>query len=94
MINKPGWTFNYFSPHTTKLHCEYKFSSVYTKCLMIRGFGDGGGSRVGPFSTKVTISTEQLQDTHTHRRWLQWPPLVLSGRDWVHLKILKAFWCH
>ena len=78
MINKPGWTFNYFSPHTTKLHCEYKFSSVYTKCLMIRGLGDGGGSRVGPFSTKVTISTEQLQDTHTHRRWLQWPTLCFQ----------------
>ena len=66
MINKPGWTFNYFSPHTTKLHCEYKFSSVYTKCLMIRGLGDCGSSRVVPFSTKVTISTKQLQNTHTH----------------------------
>ena len=66
MINKPGWTFNYFSPHTTKLHCEYKFSSVYTKCLMIRGLGDCGSSRVVPFSTKVTISTKQIQNTHTY----------------------------
>ena len=79
-------------PHATKLYCEYKFSSVYTKCLMIRGLGDCGNDREGPFSTKVTISIKQLQNTHTGMVTVA--PLVLSRRDWMDLKILRAFWCH
>ena len=65
MINKPGWTFSYFSPHTAKLYCEYKLSSAYTKCLMIRGLGGSGSVQWGHSAPRPPFQQNNFR-THTH----------------------------